>query len=102
MKKPAARKKAAPRTATARTAPQRRYWLDERRNVDRIYHALLVLCFLAVGADFFYSKHVHYAVEDWPGSYGFYGFVCCVALVLLAKALRRIVMRPENYYDDAG
>jgi hypothetical protein len=33
------------------------------------------------------------------GFYGWFGFVACVALVLIAKQLRRIVMRPEDYYD---
>ncbi len=28
-----------------------------------------------------------------------FGFVACVALVLTAKALRRILRRPEDYYE---
>lgn len=43
---------------------------------------------------------------DWlafTGSYGVYGFVGCVVLVLLGRLLRRLVMRREDYYgrDDA-
>ena len=33
------------------------------------------------------------------GFYGFYGFVSCVGLVLLAKQIRKILGRKENYYD---
>ena len=33
------------------------------------------------------------------GFYGIFGFVACVALVLIAKQLRRVLMRPEDYYD---
>jgi len=28
-----------------------------------------------------------------------YGFVSCVALIFIAKILRKIVKRKENYYD---
>jgi hypothetical protein len=38
-------------------------------------------------------------VESWFGFYGWYGFVGCVGLVLVAKALRVILKRPEDYYD---
>ena len=38
--------------------------------------------------------------EMWIGSKGIYGFISCVALVLAAKQLRRIVKRDRDYYDD--
>lgn len=78
---------------------ERRYWLDEKRNVDKIYKALLVICAGLVIADLFYDKHAKYIVEDWFGFYGFYGFVGCVFLVLAAKQLRKLLMRSEDYYD---
>jgi hypothetical protein len=28
-----------------------------------------------------------------------YGFFACVALVLAAKLLRKLIMRPEDYYE---
>jgi hypothetical protein len=31
-----------------------------------------------------------------------YGFVGCVLLVLIAKLLRRLVKRPENYYGKGN
>ena len=31
--------------------------------------------------------------------YGIFGFVACVALVLIAKQLRKVLMRREDYYD---
>jgi len=32
------------------------------------------------------------------GFYALYGFVACVLLVLLAKEMRKLVMRNEDYY----
>ncbi len=74
-------------------------WLDSKRNVDRIYYALCAICAAVVIADFFYHKHVHYAWENLPGSYAVYGLVSCVVLVVLAKELRKLIMRDEDYYD---
>jgi len=38
---------------------------------------------------------------DFPGSYAVYGFVACVILVLIGRVLRRLVIRPEDYYRGA-
>jgi hypothetical protein len=79
--------------------PEKRYWLDESRNVTRIFRALCVVCVLLVAADFLYDKHGHFLWEGWPGFHGLFGFLGCVFLVLAAKQLRRILMRKEDFYD---
>ncbi|HEY7459302.1 MAG TPA: hypothetical protein VH765_11180 [Xanthobacteraceae bacterium] len=75
------------------------YWLDKPRNVDRLVHTFYVICALLVAIDVFVAKHGPFAIEHVFGFYGFFGFVACVALVLIAKQLRRVIMRPEDYYD---
>ncbi len=62
---------------------------------------LWLLCRLRTVAaiDGFVPKHGPFAIEHIYGFYGIFGFVACVALVLIAKQLRRVLMRPENYYD---
>lgn len=81
-------------------APEgKRYWLDEPRNVQRIFWALCAFCLLLAVADFFYHKHSHFEVEDFPAFYGLYGFVSFVFIVFAGKLLRKIVMRDEDYYD---
>ena len=80
--------------------PERKYWLDDPRNVDKIFYGLVLICAGLFLADFFYHKHVNFAFEDWFGFFAWYGFVCCVALVLLAKQMRKLVMRDEDYYGD--
>ena len=86
--------------AEQQTPDKKKYWLDDKKNVDKIWYALIGVCALTVIADFFYHKHVEYAVEDFiPGMYGWYGLGGCIFLVLSAKILRKIVMRDEKYYD---
>ena len=79
---------------------EKRYWLDDLRNVDKIVYALYAICGVLLVIDPFIHKHGPFAIEHWFGFYGIFGFVACVALVLAAKQLRRILMRPEDYYDD--
>ncbi len=79
---------------------EKRYWLDDHRNVDKIAYTLYAVCVLLLVIDPLIHKHGPFAIEHWFGFYGFYGFVGSVGLVLTAKELRKILMRPEDYYDD--
>jgi hypothetical protein len=78
---------------------ERGYWLDDPRNVDRLVRGFYTICALLLLLDFFVPKHGPFAIEHAFGFYAFFGFAACVALVLIAKQLRRVIMRPENYYD---
>ena len=72
---------------------------DKPKNVRRVLWALVAICIVTIGADFVYHRHI---VHPWEGVWGFYaiyGFVACVVLVLVAKELRKLLMRAENYYD---
>jgi hypothetical protein len=78
---------------------EKRYWLDDPRNVTRLVHVFYAICALVVLIDFLVPRHGPFAIERAFGFYAFYGFGACVALVLIAKQLRRVLMRPEDYYD---
>lgn len=78
---------------------RRRYWLDSPRNVTRLYRGLWAVGAVLVLAEFLVQKHEEPAFAGRFGFYALFGFVACVALVLTAKALRRILRRPEDYYE---
>lgn len=80
-------------------AGEKKYWLDRPENVRKIYLGLWALGLAWVVPDFFLDKHEDVAFAATLGFYAMFGFVACVVLVLTAKALRRILMRPEDYYD---
>ena len=75
------------------------YWLDSSKNVAKVFWGVVAVCVLLFAADAFYHKHVELEAESVFGFYGIYGFVACVALVLAAKGLRKLLMRNEDYYD---
>lgn len=78
---------------------ERRWWLDDPRNVDRLLYGLYGLCAFLLAIDILVPKHGPFPIEHGLGFYGVFGFVACVALVLAAKVLRVVLMRPEDYYD---
>ena len=80
--------------------PERKYSLDDRRKVDKIFYGLALVCAGLFLADFFYHKHVNFKFENWFGFFAWYGFVCCIVLVLLARQMRKLLKRDEDYYGD--
>jgi hypothetical protein len=78
---------------------ERKWWLDEPKNQDKIYYGLWIACILVTLADLFYHKHGYFHFEEWTGFHSIFGFLACAALILLAKQLRRVVGRSEDYYD---
>jgi hypothetical protein len=75
------------------------YWLDSRANVDKLVRRFYAVCVILLAIDVLVPKHGAFAIEHAWGFYGLFGFIACVALVLTAKMLRRVLMRPEDYYD---
>lgn len=73
---------------------------DKRINVKRAIYALYAACAVSLVADFFTYRHVDHPWEAMWAFYCVYGFVACVILVLVAKEMRKVLMRKEDYYDD--
>ncbi|MBZ0132772.1 MAG: hypothetical protein K8F53_09185 [Rhodocyclaceae bacterium] len=78
---------------------EKKYWLDSSKNVTKLYRGLCVVCLLLVSVDLFLHRHEDFSFATLFGFHALYGFIACVALVLTAKQLRRVLMRPEDYYD---
>lgn len=66
----------------------------------RILIGFFLLCAIVLGVDFFGERVVHHPLEKWKAIYPVFGFVGIALLILVAKGLRRLVMRAEDYYDD--
>ncbi len=88
---------------------ERKHFFDKPGNVRIVLRILYLVCallFLVDVADIVVHglggpdlRHAERPWESWPGFYPIYGFVACVLLVLIAKQLRKILMRDEDYYD---
>ena len=80
---------------------QKTYLFDNPRNVRRVVLGLVGACVILAGLDLVLHRHVSHPWETMPVFYAVYGFVACVLLVLLAKEMRKVLIRKEDYYDEA-
>lgn len=79
---------------------QKTYILDKPKNVKNLLNGFYLVCILLVVADFIIHRHTTMEWEKIPAFYAIYGFVACVLLVVVAKKMRALVMRKEDYYDE--
>lgn len=79
---------------------EKEYWLDKPKNIKLILRILYAICALLFAVDFIHHRHAIHSWEDIFGFYALYGFFGCVVLVLVAKEMRKILMRDEDYYES--
>ena len=78
---------------------EKQYLFDKPRNVSRLLGGFYAICGLLFMLDFFIHRHVYHSWEELPAFYAIFGFIACVVLVLVAREMRKVVMREEDYYD---
>ena len=77
-------------------------FFDRPGMVKKVLRLLTGACVLLFLMDFVYHRHSVHPLESIWGFYAIYGFVACVVLVLIAKEMRKFLMRDEEYYDRDG
>ena len=75
-------------------------FFDKPENVSKLLKVFYVICAVLVAADFAVQRHIYHDWEKIPAFYAIYGFVGCVILVIIAKEMRKFLMRGEDYYDE--
>lgn len=80
----------------------KRYLFDNPRNVRLVVRGLSFICILLFALDFVVHRHLSHPLEELFGFYAVYGFVACVLLVLLAAEMRKLLIRPEDFYEHDG
>lgn len=77
---------------------ERVHWLyrpGSRRVLWTVFAVLLALTLLA---ELLVHLHPAFGFDAWFGFNAVYGFLTCVAMVLLARALGWLVKRGDDYY----
>ena len=79
-------------------------WMDRPDTVKRLFLVFYVLCGLLIVAELILGKETaHPHPYEWvPLFYAAYGFVSFWFLVLVAKPMRRLLIRSEDYYERSG
>ena len=80
--------------------PKEWTWFDHPQNIRRLRLGFYIVLVLLVIPDFFIHKHTLFSpLEGVPGFYALFGFIACVAIILISKVLGFVLKRPEDYYD---
>jgi hypothetical protein len=74
-------------------------FFDKPENIGKLLKVFYALCVVLVVVDLVVHRHIYHSWENIPAFYAIYGFVGCVALVVVAKAMRKVLMKEEDYYD---
>lgn len=80
-------------------AEKKQHLFDNPRNVSWLLRGFYSTCLVLFILDFILHRHTTHPWENLSGFYALFGFVACVSLVLIAKQLRKILKRKEDYYD---
>jgi hypothetical protein len=78
---------------------EKQYLFDKPENVTRLLRGFYIICAALFLVDFALHRHISVDWEKIPAFYALFGFVACVVLVLIAREMRKVVMRKEDYYD---
>jgi hypothetical protein len=76
------------------------HWLDEPRNVKRLWRGFLVVLALTVLAQLVVHLHPHFEIESVFGFYAWFGFLACAAMIVVAKLLALLLKRSDTYYGE--
>jgi hypothetical protein len=60
------------------------------------------ICLALAAGDILRVHRGTFAIEHQPIFYCVFGFVIYAAFIFAAKALRRLILRPEDYYGSAA
>ena len=78
----------------------RTHWLDQPRNLKRLWRAFLAALAVTVLAEFAIDLHPHFQADAVFGFHAAYGLFACGAMILAAKALGLLLKRPDHYYES--
>lgn len=80
------------------TRPKDDAWLARPSTMRLLWQAFIVLLVLVAVAQLLFPVKGKFGVDGWLGFGAVFGFLSCLGMVLIAKALGFVVKRDENYY----
>ena len=75
-------------------------WLARPESIRLLWKLFAVVLVLTVVAQFVIKVKGYFGVDGWLGFAAIFGFVSCLLMVLVAKALGLVLKRDEDYYKE--
>lgn len=80
-------------------SPEDDAWLARPSTITKLWKLLWFVLALTVVAQLFIKIKGHFLVDGWFAFAAIFGFLCCLAMVLFAKAIGNVLKRDENFYS---
>ena len=78
--------------------PEDDAWLARPSTIHLLWRVFGVMLALVVAAQLLFPVKGSFGVDGWLAFGAVFGFLSCLGMVLLAKALGSVAKRDENYY----
>ena len=78
--------------------PEDDAWLARPSTIRLLWQVFTVLLVLVVIAQLLFPVKGKFGVDGWLGFGAVFGFLSCLGMVLIARALGSVVKRDEDYY----
>ena len=80
-------------------SPKGDAWLARPDSIRLLWRIFWIVLALTLAAQVFIEVKGNFGIDGWFGFGAAYGFLACVAMVLVAKALGLLLKRDESYYQ---
>jgi sterol desaturase/sphingolipid hydroxylase (fatty acid hydroxylase superfamily) len=81
-------------------SPRDDAWLARPSTIRLLWWVFAAVLALSVAAEAVFKVKGYFGLDEWLGFGAVYGFLACLAMVLVAKALGWVLKRKENYYAE--
>jgi len=81
---------------------EKKHFFDSPENTKWFFRAFYLICCLLIVAELILGKETEHP-HRWEGVFSFYGlwgFASFWFLVVVAKQVRKLLIRSEDYYDE--
>lgn len=75
-------------------------WLARPSSIKLLWRIFWAVLVATVLLQLVFKVKGYFGFDDWVGFGAIYGFLCCVAMVLVAKGLGLFLKREQNYYRE--
>lgn len=76
------------------------HWLVRPATIRWIWRVSIVVLALTLLAQLLLPVKGYFGVDGWLGFGALFGFLSCVAMVLVAKGMGLFLKRDQHYYDE--
>jgi hypothetical protein len=80
--------------------PEDDAWLVRPATIKLLWRILCVVLALTVAAHFVIPVKGYFGIDAWYGFGAVFGFLACVLMVIVAKALSVLLKRDQDYYKE--